>query len=617
MVIAENRDFVHLDAFVPLISALAAGALATAIVAREPGRRGNLLAGSMLLCAGWWAFFQSLWNLAGDPLTAERMMRLSNVGAMALSPLALHTLVAFRPSRAPRYRGLLAGSYLAAFGCILVTTTSNLVVAGALPLHPGWAPVVGPATEWIYGVLAVGPLLVCADSGLRHLRSPTHEERNISWAQVSVLVPFSLASATEFVLPLLGIRAPRLGATGLILWGGLVWWKVYRFRVPILSPQRFGREILALLPNGVMLVRLDGHVRMANAALGRLVGCRPEDLVGRRVDSLIESDAAPEPHEADESECQLVATEGRRVPVSLSRAVLRDNDGAAIGSVLMLRDLREIASLRSRLVTSGRLAAVGQLAAGIAHEINNPIAYVRSNIGLLRRHWEAASAALAKTDQAQEVEPALVDGHELLSESADGVDRIAAIVHDVGGFADRNAGERELVDLNELLDTAVRVATPQLRHRAEIVRSYQTLPLVRCVPQEVIQVFLNLVLNAAQSIEEHGTIRLTTRPLDTPREGEGVEVQVEDDGRGLDPDALERIFDPFFTTKPVGEGTGLGLAISQQIVSKHEGRIEGRPLPAGGARFGVWLPAGDDVERRGDDPERRGGDRGESGDPAA
>jgi PAS domain S-box-containing protein len=597
---------VHLYAIIPLVSALAAGALASAIVAREPGRRGNLLAGLMLLSAGWWAFFELLWNLAGDPATAERMMRLSNAGAMALSPLFFHTLVAFRPALERRYRGLLAATYLAAFGCIGVATTSKLVVAGAVPLHPGWAPVVGPATVWIFAVLALGPLVVCVDSALRHLQSPAGEERNITWAQMSVLVPFTVATTTELVLPVLGVRAPRLGCTSLILWGGLVWWSVYRFRVPILSPQRFGREILSLLPNGVVVVRLDGHVRMANAALGHLVGCPPEGLVGRPIASLLESDEEPLPDgndEAVESECQLVAGDGRRIPVSVSRAALRDGDGAAIGYVLMVRDLREILSLRRRLVTSGRLAAVGQLAAGIAHEINNPVAYVRSNIGLLQRHWEAAGAALAKTDQAQRAEPALVDGDELLSESAEGVDRIAAIVHDVGGFADRNAGERELVDLNELLDTAVRVATPQLRQRAEIVRSYERLPLVRCVPQEVIQVFLNLLLNAAQSIDEHGTIRLTTHP-----ETDGVAVQIEDDGRGLDPGALERIFDPFFTTKPAGEGTGLGLAISQQIVSKHEGRIEGTPLPEGGARFGVWLPAGDHDCRRpvGDDPNASG-----------
>jgi PAS domain S-box-containing protein len=594
---------VHLYAFIPLVSALAAGALASAIVAREPGRRGKLLAGLMLLCAGWWAFFESLWNLTGDPATAERMMRLSNAGAMALSPLFFHTLVAFRPALERRYRSLLATTYLAAFGCIGVATTSKLVVAGAVPLHPGWAPVVGPATVWIFAVLALGPLVLCMDSALRHLRSPAHEERNITWAQVSVLVPFTVVTTTEFVLPVLGVRAPRLGCTSLILWGGLVWWSVYRFRVPILSPQRFGREILSLLPNGVVVVRLDGHVRMANTAVGHLVGCPPEGLLGRPVGSLIEGDDEPLPDEAVESERQLVAGDGRRIPVSVSRAALRDADGAAIGYVLMVRDLREIASLRSRLVTSGRLAAVGQLAAGIAHEINNPVAYVRSNIGLLQRHWEAAGAALAKTDQAQRVEPALVDGNELLAESAEGVDRIAAIVHDVGGFADRSAGERELVDLNELLDTAIRVATPQLRHRAKIVCSYERLPLVRCVPQEVIQVFLNLLLNAAQSIEEQGTIQLTTRP-----EADGVAVQIEDDGRGLDSGALERIFEPFFTTKPAGEGTGLGLAISHQIVSKHEGRIEGTSLPEGGARFGVWLPAGDDDCGRsiGDDPNETG-----------
>jgi len=213
-----------------------------------------------------------------------------------------------------------------------------------------------------------------------------------------------------------------------------------------------------------------------------------------------------------ERECELVAARGKRAAVSLAHSPLRDEEGNAIGHVIVVRDLREVASLRSRLVTSGRLAAVGELAAGIAHEINNPIAYVRSNVNLLERHWELIGAAFEKSKCGTRVRDALKEGSELLGEALEGVDRVAAIVRDVGGFSRGGPAQQELGDVNELLDAAVRVGAHQLRV-ATVERHYGELPLVPCVPQELMQVFLNLVLNAAQSIEGRGTVVTVELPL--------------------------------------------------------------------------------------------------------
>ena len=148
------------------------------------------------------------------------------------------------------------------------------------------------------------------------------------------------------------------------------------------------------------------------------------------------------------------------MPVSLSDSCLYDDTGSAIGRVLVVRDLEELVSLRSRLLTSARLAAVGQLAAGIAHEINNPIAYVRSNVGLLERHWKDLSAAFESRTAAPAVTAALTRSRELLRAAADGIDRITSIVRDVGGFSWKGGSENEPADPVELLETALRVAGP-------------------------------------------------------------------------------------------------------------------------------------------------------------
>jgi signal transduction histidine kinase len=164
------------------------------------------------------------------------------------------------------------------------------------------------------------------------------------------------------------------------------------------------------------------------------------------------------------------------------------------------------------------------------------------------------------------------------------VDRVAAVVRDVGGFSRGGVVKTESADLGELLDTAARVAAPQLEG-ARIERRFEDLPRLSCVPQELMQVFLNLLLNASQSFEGPGTIRLTTR-----LEGADALVEVTDDGPGIDPAIVERIFEPFFTTKAVGEGTGLGLSIARQIVINHGGSIEVRPEPVRGTTFCIRLP---------------------------
>jgi signal transduction histidine kinase len=243
---------------------------------------------------------------------------------------------------------------------------------------------------------------------------------------------------------------------------------------------------------------------------------------------------------------------------------------------------RELAELRRQLITSARLAAVGELAAGIAHEINNPLAFVRSNLSQLESIWKELRLLPAAPEHAK----LLQDVDALFEESIEGVDRAAEIVRSVKTFAHAGSAAREPTDLRPLLDDVLRVASGQLRSRVNVLREYDPhLLQVTCAPQQLRQVFLNLVVNAAQAVDAGGHVLVATR-----QDGDQAIVSVGDDGCGISPDVIDRIFDPFFTTKPVGEGTGLGLGIAHQIVSSHGGSIEVESAPGRGTVFRVRLP---------------------------
>jgi signal transduction histidine kinase len=329
-------------------------------------------------------------------------------------------------------------------------------------------------------------------------------------------------------------------------------------------------------------VRHDGLIRSANASLARLCGCGEDELIGRAIADFLPEYPRIADQEVEEYECQLVGDPQEPIAISLSSSFILDRLGDRVGQVLAVRDLREVTALRSRLIMSGRLAAVGELAAGVAHEINNPIAFVQSNLNQLTAHWETAE---------KNIDPdAFQEGWELLEESLEGVSRVAEIVKSVRGFAYAGQGERETADINDLLVATLRIAQPKLRNRANVESDFGRIPLILTRVQELKQVFLNLLLNASQAIEDGGNIRISTEFVDPD-----IVVSVQDDGCGMTPDLLERIFDPFFSTKKAGEGMGLGLSLSYQMVKNHGGDIRVESEPGRGTRFWISFPTRETV----------------------
>ena len=273
----------------------------------------------------------------------------------------------------------------------------------------------------------------------------------------------------------------------------------------------------------------------------------------------------------------------------------------ALSEVLEARVRQQVETIETaqrQLYQAEKLASIGQLAAGVAHEINNPIGFIRSNLGTAQQYVRDLSrlAAQMKTGDIAQCRAAweqadmgfvMEDFAALLGESVDGADRVAKIVSDLKGFSNVDQAEEEIVDLNDNLRFASNVLAGQLKDKAELVLELGALPKTLCLPGHLNQVFLNLLLNAAQAIADQGRITVQSDAA-----GNEIRIRISDNGCGIPAGNLDRIFDPFFTTREVGSGTGLGLTVCRDIVQAHGGRIEVESKVGVGTTFTVYLPVG-------------------------
>ena len=265
--------------------------------------------------------------------------------------------------------------------------------------------------------------------------------------------------------------------------------------------------------------------------------------------------------------------------------------------------IKALGEAQSQLLQAEKMASIGVLAAGVAHEINNPVGFVNSNLGTLQRYsqdllrlldaYAEREASLSPADQRdlarlkREIDaPYLrMDLGNLLVESLDGLDRIKRIVKDMKEFSHVDHGDRQHANLEDGLDSTVNLVWNEIKYKAEVIKEYGGIPAISCYPSQLNQVFMNLLVNSAHAVAEQGRIVIRTG-----QDAAEVWVEIEDSGKGIAPEHLSRIFEPFFTTKAVGKGTGLGLSLSYGIVQKHGGRIEVRSEVGVGTAFRVILP---------------------------
>ena len=265
--------------------------------------------------------------------------------------------------------------------------------------------------------------------------------------------------------------------------------------------------------------------------------------------------------------------------------------------------LSKVDEAQQQLLQSEKMAAIGQLAAGVAHEINNPVGFVNSNLGTLKTYtqqllqlidaYESGDAVnIAEQRKIADLDFLREDLPALLEESRDGLERVTRIVQDLKDFSRVDQAERQRADLNAAMQSTLNVVRNELKYKADVVLELGQIPEIVCIPAQLNQVFMNLLVNAAQAIPERGTITVRSG-----LERDHVWFEIEDTGSGMSEEVRKRIFEPFFTTKPVGKGTGLGLSISYDIVvKKHHGRMDVHSELGKGTCFRLWLPVSGPAE---------------------
>jgi signal transduction histidine kinase/ActR/RegA family two-component response regulator len=343
------------------------------------------------------------------------------------------------------------------------------------------------------------------------------------------------------------------------------------------------QEVVRRSVEGMLIVDAPGNIVFSNPAGERLLSRPGEPLLGQRFPYPL-GDAAPR---------EIQVRDGETPCVAEMTTVAIDWNGAS-AHLISLRDVterRQAQQLRDRLAHTERLAAIGQLAAGVTHEINNPATYVVANLTTmldLVADLESQATSDAVTEKLREL-------GDMVRENLDGMARIRSITSDLRTFARIDSHEVTLVDLNDCVVSACKIAFNEIRHRAHLVQALSTLPRIPGSQGKLAQVVTNLLVNAAQAIPE-GNVKTHRVTVRTGATEDGVWLQVEDTGRGIPPHVRERMFDPFFTTKARSQGTGLGLALCADIVRQHQGTITSGIGPDGGTCFEVRLPQNTQLE---------------------
>ena len=384
---------------------------------------------------------------------------------------------------------------------------------------------------------------------------------------------------------------------------------------------RFTQEIINAIPTPVFYKDRVGHYIGCNRAFEIFFGVTQHELISRSMRGL----NPMQPHELHDKmdrEClssnqscrydaSLVNAEDQEVDVIITKAPYLADKGKSGGIVGTFTDITErkqsetmLQQMQSQIIQQEKMASIGQLAAGVAHEINNPMGFITSNLTSLGKYADRLDEYIAallqsisacpdhpgteeldKLRQKLKVDYIISDVRELVNESLDGANRVRRIVQDLKSFSRVDQVECCRINLNELLETTINIAWNELKYIATLDRDFGDIPDIFCYPQQLNQVFLNLLVNAAQAMEKQGNIIVRTWGCNG-----NVFASVSDTGKGMPEHVQKCVFEPFFTTKEVGKGTGLGLSISADIIRKHGGEITVASEVGAGTTFTVMLP---------------------------
>ncbi len=404
----------------------------------------------------------------------------------------------------------------------------------------------------------------------------------------------------------------------------------------------FLQKLMNAVPNPIYFKDIEGRYHGFNIAFELFAGVPRQELLGKTIFDIAPREIADANHKTDVEilhkggtrtvETCIKHPDGRELIAVTSKSVYLDDSGHPAGIVGVVIDVtdqrkseqalmeanksleemnRQLKENQNRLVQSEKMAAIGQLAAGVAHEINNPVGFIKSNLGTLSGYvgtfrnllhqYELLTEAVRNNDTSgqaasldivkriredEDLDYILKDVDELVSESVEGTERVRDIVQNLKSFARVDESKAKEADINDCIEATLKIVWNELKYKCTVNKNLKPLPLIRCYPGQLNQVFMNLLVNASHAIPEKGEITIETDSTD-----EEVIIRISDTGNGIPREVRERIFEPFYTTKPTGKGTGLGLAISIDIIHKHNGSIDVESEVGVGTTFTIRLPA--------------------------
>ncbi|MEW6600666.1 MAG: ATP-binding protein [Nitrospirota bacterium] len=366
----------------------------------------------------------------------------------------------------------------------------------------------------------------------------------------------------------------------------------------------------------IILTDSDGKIVRVNKAVTEFTGLEYKKIIGLHWEELIP------PEELEAMTLHTDMTEffhkTSRKWFVLNAYPLMDDERNPLGAVITLNEITHIKNItveltkayddlkatQSQMLQREKMASIGQLAAGVAHEINNPMGFISSNLGTLMKYvtkltdfieinttaadfirYKEVSSEISNSRSKLKIDYVINDIKELINESLEGADRVKKIVQNLKSFSRVDEAEHKLADINECIESTLNIVWNELKYNATVKKEYGDIPVTECNPQQLNQVFMNLLVNAAQAIEKQGEIIIKTW------NGDGtIHVTISDTGSGIPHDKIGKIFEPFYTTKEVGKGTGLGLSISYDIVKKHNGEITVESEAGKGTTFSVNIP---------------------------
>jgi signal transduction histidine kinase len=578
----------HALALIPFAAVLIAAAFGGISLAWNSDRRDTRAMTLIFGCAGIWAFSDLCVQLQSAREEAIFWLRVSHVPPLFLGPLALMLLEGVLPQCAPGLRSWrrwgLAWAVLLGVGCAFMP---EVVVAATRTSWGDWMPHFGIIGVLLFPLGAILPI-VAARRALR-VGSRSNERADLARAQAmvgAVCFAVGVALLTELLLPLLEIPAPRLGALAVVVGTGMMWLGVlHQTDTLALTPHGIARAVLAELHDGVALVGLDGTILSVNGRLAELTHRSDAELIGLPLDSIVNVSFDDLRGGCEDRESILAREGADSLPVALSSCRAHDLRGHPIGVVVIFRDLRDVDILRRQLLASGRLAAIGELAAGIAHEVNNPVAFIRADLNFLSSRLDELREMLAKEIGFGEDLPIFATGPERVERALEGIERIAEVVGDVRSFAHMGGIGQGGGDPVALVEGALRLAKLERRDEVEIrVRSGGVTGRI-AAGQEMKQALLAMLRLLVTRSARGGCVEVEVEP----RAGQ-LRIALRADRLVEPAAALITRFERALAEGGRSSRADLGVAIAAELVAQMGGSLRAAQEGEGRVRIEMGLP---------------------------